>query len=242
MRTVESLLVTGLHACYGRVRVVEDVTLRVDRAEMVALVGRNGVGKTTSLLSIAGLRYGPGGGEVRVGGTDVSNASAHAIVRSGLVLVPEGHRVFKEMTVRDNLQLGAYPWRRARRAEIVADLDRVYHIFPALAQYRMKQVGALSGGQQQMVAVGQALMSRPKFLLLDEPMSGLAPALVDELYDSLRQLVRDGIGMLIVDQSIERALDRSDRFNVMDNGRVVLSGASEASAREAANAIVLGTR
>jgi branched-chain amino acid transport system ATP-binding protein len=144
--------------------------------------------------------------------------------------------------VRDNLQLGAYPRRRTRKAEIVADLDRVCHLFPALAQYSTKQVGSLSGGQQQMVAVGQALMSRPKFLMLDEPMSGLAPALVDELYDRLRELVRDGIGMLIVDQSIERALDRSDRFNVMDNGRVVLSGTSEPSAREAANAIVLGTQ
>jgi branched-chain amino acid transport system ATP-binding protein len=236
------LLVTGLHAGYGRVRVVEDVSLRVDQAEMVALVGRNGSGKTTSLLSIAGLRYGPGGGTVSVGDVDISSATAHAIAGSGLVLVPEGRRVFKEMTVRDNLKMGAYARRRGRRAEIAADLDHVYQVFPALAQYRMKQVGSLSGGQQQMVAVGQALMCRPSFLLLDEPMSGLAPALVDELYDRLRQLVCDGIGLLIVDQSIERALDRSDRFSVMDNGKIALSGTSERGAREAANAIVLGVR
>jgi len=238
----ESLVVTGLQASYGRVRIVEDVNLRLDRGEMVALVGRNGVGKTTSLLSIAGLRYGPGGGTVRVGDVDITRATPHAIVAAGVVLVPEGHRVFKELTVSDNLKLGAYSRRRRNRAEIAADMDRVTELFPILGQFALRQVGSLSGGQQQMVAVGQALMSRPRFLLLDEPMSGIAPTLVDELYDRLRQLVREGIGIVVVDQSIERALDRSDRFSVMDNGRIALTGTSNRSACEAANAIVLGVR
>lgn len=236
----EALVITGLQASYGRVRVVENVNLRVEPGEMVALVGRNGVGKTTSLLSVAGLRYGPGGGSVRVGAVDVSHSNAHGIVGSGLVLVPEGHRVFKDMSVQDNLKLGAYPRRRSHRAQLAGELERVCQLFPVLARFAGRQVGSLSGGQQQMVAVGQALMSNPKFLLLDEPMSGIAPALVAEMYERLRLLVEQGIGMIVVDQSIERAFRWSDRFCVMDNGRDVLSGTSEPSALEAANRIVLG--
>jgi branched-chain amino acid transport system ATP-binding protein len=222
------------------VRVVVDVTLHVDPAEMVALVGRNGAGKTTSLLSIAGLRYGPGSGTVRLGENDISRASPHEIVRLGLSLVPEGHRIFKEMTVQENLELGAFPRRRSDRARIQPDIARVCDLFPALGEYRGKQVGQLSGGQQQMVAVGQALMSQPSFLLLDEPMAGLSPGLVDEMYERLRELVSGGIGILIVDQSVDRVLEKSDRFAVMDNGRIALSGSSQRDALTRVNEIVLG--
>jgi branched-chain amino acid transport system ATP-binding protein len=234
------LEIAELRAGYGRVQVVNDVSMTVKAGEWVAVVGRNGAGKTTTLSAVCGLRYGPTGGTVRIDDHDVSKASAHDIVLAGVNLVPEGRRIFREMTVAENLRLGAYSRRRSARAEVANDLSRVYELFPALELYKSKVVGELSGGQQQMVAVGQKLMTRPKFLLLDEPTSGLAPALVDELYDRFAALAADGIGLLVVDQSVERVVDRSDRFYVMDDGRIVMAGVASRSALEGINAIILG--
>lgn len=238
--TEKTLSVESLQAGYGRVQVVVDVTFEARAGETVAIVGRNGAGKTTSLSAIAGLRYGMAGGKVTLGDRDITGASPLKIVESGLNLVAEGRRVFRDMTVTENLRLGAYTRRRRDRRQIPTDLERVRELFPALGVYRDKLVGQLSGGQQQMVAVGQAMMTRPTFLLLDEPTSGLAPALVDEMYESFRQLVADGIGIVVVDQSIERVLDWSDRYYVIDNGRTVLAGPSEPGAIGAINDIVLG--
>src|SRR4051794_13128678 len=237
----EALQVEGLAAGYGRVQVVFDISFTVEPGEMVAMVGRNGAGKTTTLVAIAGLRYGPGAGTVRIGEVDVSAASPNQIVRSGVKLVPEGRRLFRDMSVLENLRLGAFTRRRTDRGKLGEDLDRVFDLFPALARDRQRTVLSLSGGQQQMVAVGQALMTQPKFLLLDEPMSGLAPALIDSMYDTFLELLKQGIGMLIVDQNIERVLETSTRFYVVDSGRVVLEGGSEPGALANVTKIVLGS-
>jgi branched-chain amino acid transport system ATP-binding protein len=234
------LTVQGLQAGYGRVSVVTDVSFEVRPGETVALVGRNGAGKTTSLAAVSGLRYGLSGGSVRIGDLDITRFAPHQIAATGLKLVPEGRRIFRAMTVNENLRLGAYPHRRGSRQEIVDGLTRVHQLFPALATFAEKLTGELSGGQQQMVAIGQALMSRPQFLLLDEPSSGLAPALVDEMYDRFDELADQGMGLLFVDQSVERALERSGRYYLMDSGVIVETGASQPGALEGINAVILG--
>jgi branched-chain amino acid transport system ATP-binding protein len=242
MTSPDSLRVDGIRAGYGRVEIVTDVSFVVEPGEMVALVGRNGAGKTTALSAVAGLRFGSGGGTVKIGQTDASKLPAYSIVRAGLNLVLEGHRIFKEMTVWENLQLGAFTRRRSPRAEMASDLQRVCDLFPALEHHRQRQVAQLSGGQQQMVAVGQALMSRPKFLLLDEPTAGLSPVLVEDLYRAFRELVDQGLGLLIVDQSIERVLAMADRFYAMDDGRTLMDGiCGEPGAVDKVTAMVLGT-
>jgi branched-chain amino acid transport system ATP-binding protein len=242
MSTAEILEVSGLSASYGRVQVVNDVGFTVGPGEMVAMVGRNGAGKTTSLSAISGLRYGHGGGTVRVGSVDVSHASPSAVVLAGMKLVPEGRRIFREMTVYENLRLGAFLRRRKGRDDIDEDLRRVFELFPVLERDQKKDVSQLSGGQQQMVAVGQALMSRPRFLLLDEPSAGLAPTLIDEMYDRFTALAQEGIGVLIVDQNIERVLESTSRFYVVDDGHVVLDGrCSDPGVLESVTRVVLGS-
>jgi branched-chain amino acid transport system ATP-binding protein len=233
-----SLDVDSLSAGYGRIRVVSDVSFTVTQGEVVAIVGRNGAGKTTSLSAVAGLRYGPCGGSVTVAGVDVTGSSTVRVVRSGLSLVREGRRIFRDMTVLENVRLGAFTRRKTKN--LGTDLDYVYELFPTLRKYGAKLAGELSGGQQQMVAIGQALMNRPKFLLLDEPASGLAPAVVEEMYDRLRLLADDGMGVAIVDQSVERILRWSDRFYVFESGRTALSGASQSASIERINEIILG--
>jgi branched-chain amino acid transport system ATP-binding protein len=208
---------------------------------MVALVGRNGAGKSTTLAAVAGLRYSACGGRVTLGGTDLTVATSDEIVRAGLKLVPEGRRLFREMSVHENLRLGAFLRRREGRRAIDNDIARVYDLFPALAVARNKTVLSLSGGQQQMVAVGQALMTRPRFLALDEPTAGLAPTLIDTLYEAFTALSRDGIGLLIVDQNIERVLESTSRFYVVDTGRVVLDGPCTPGALDQVVKIVLGS-
>jgi len=234
------LRVQGLCTGYGRVQVVTDLSLRLLPGEEVALLGRNGVGKTTSLAAIAGLRYGPTRGTVKIGERDVSRSTPNEILKAGVGLVPEGHRIFHEMSVMENLRLGAFSRRRSGRKELKSDLDRVWELFPPLLRFSDKITGALSGGQQQMVAIGQALMSRPKFLLLDEPAAGLAPTLVDEIYETLHRLVCDGLGLLVVEQSIERALERSQRYYVMESGTIAAEGVSSAGQVDVINPIVLG--
>ena len=238
----KGLVIEGLCAGYGRVKVVSDFTMSIAPGEMVALVGRNGAGKSTSLAALAGLRFGQAGGRVTVDGDEITSATPNAIVLAGLSLVPEGRRIFRDMTVIENLRLGAFARRRRARREIPQDIERVYELFPVLSKYSSKVAGELSGGQQQMVAIGQALMSRPTYLLLDEPASGVAPVLVDEIYDTIERLVvNDGLGVVVVDQSIERALERTRRFYVMDNGAIVLDGDSTAASIAEINPILLGT-
>jgi branched-chain amino acid transport system ATP-binding protein len=235
-----SLVVEHLRAGYGRIEVVTDVSFEVSSGEFVAVVGRNGAGKTTSLAAVAGLRYGMSGGTVKAADKDISSATPLHAVRSGVMLVREGRRIFRDMSTRENLILGAYTHRRRGRRALAPDLDRVCTLFPSLGTFSKKLVGELSGGQQQMVAVGQALMSNPKFLLLDEPASGLAPALVDVMYETLTTLTREGLGIVVVDQSIERILEWSSRYYVFENGRTALEGRSEPAAVRQINDVVLG--
>ena len=236
------LEVVGLHSGYGGMEVVSDVALEINLGEIVALVGRNGAGKTTTLAAIAGLRRGKSSGRVRLGDTDITHLRPAQIVATGLAYVPAGHRVFAGLTVLENLRLGAFARRRnvSPRA-LRAGLERGFEQFPVLSDYQSRTAGHLSGGEQQMLAIAQALMADPHVILLDEPTSGLAPTVVQTIYAALTNLRETGIGVLVVEQSVERALERSDRCYVMERGRVELSGrAGDIAADERVEMIVRG--
>ena len=236
------LAISELHAGYGSLRAVAGVSLHVNEVETVALVGRNGAGKTTTLLAVAGLRYGRFPGTVTLAGTDLSSASPGQIVQAGLAHVPEGHRIFRSLSVEENLRLGAYTRRRSGQKAIAAAIERVYDLFPILRTYAARNAGFLSGGEQQMVALGQALMANPKVLMLDEPTSGLAPMIIRGIYDAINKLHDEGLAILIVEQSIPRALANSTRCYVMERGRIVISGdSSDLANNEHVFAIVRGT-
>lgn len=240
-RAGEPLLrVQGLTAGYGPMEVVHGVDLEVAAGELACVVGRNGAGKSTTLLALAGVRQGRFGGSVKLGDTDLSRSPVRSVVAAGLCLVPEGHRVFPEMSVAENLRMGAYGLRHSP-AKIDAQFELVYDLFEALSRDRRKPAGNLSGGQQQMVAIGQAIMSRPKLLMLDEPSSGLALVVVDHIYQAIRRLKEENIGLLVVEQNVERALRESDRCYVLEGGKVELEGPSSVlAADERVNEIVTG--
>jgi branched-chain amino acid transport system ATP-binding protein len=236
------LEVSELHAGYGSLLAVEGISLQIGAAETVALIGRNGAGKTTSLLAIAGLRYGRFPGKVTLNGTDVSKATPRQLVEAGLAHVPEGHRIFASLNVEENLMLGAYTRRRQGRKAAATTMERVFELFPILRTYATRNAGFLSGGEQQMVAIGQALMAEPRVLMLDEPTSGLAPIVIRTIYDAVAQLRDQGMAVLIVEQSVPRALANSSRCYVMERGRIVISGESSALAEnDHVSAIVRGT-
>jgi branched-chain amino acid transport system ATP-binding protein len=236
------LVVSGLCAGYGTMEVVSRVSLEVAAGETVALIGRNGAGKSTLLMAIAGMRYGSFAGSVLFDGRDLSRASAKQVVEAGIAHVPEGHRVFTQLTVAENLSLGAYRRRRAPRSELDASLGRVFELFPVLRRYARRDAGLLSGGEQQMVAIGQALMVDPQVLMLDEPTSGLALPVVQLILDVISELRAKGLGILIVEQSVTRALSVSDRCYLMERGSIVIEGDSAALAtNERIPNIVRGT-
>jgi len=236
------LVVSDLNAGYGSLKAVDGISLQVGEAETVALIGRNGAGKTTSLLAIAGLRYGRFPGTVKLGGADVSRSSPRQIVDAGLSHVPEGHRIFASLTVEENLRLGAYTRRRAGRKAVASTMENVYDLFPILRTYASRNAGFLSGGEQQMVAIGQALMAEPRVLMMDEPTSGLAPLVVRAIYEAIGRLREQGLAILLVEQSVPRALANSNRCYVMERGRIVISGDSAMLAQdEHVFAIVRGT-
>ena len=215
-------MVDDLHVSYGNIRALRGVSLAVEGGTICAMVGANGAGKTTTLNAICGLRT-LIRGRVLLDGRDVTGIPAHDLVPLGLVQVPEGRRVFSRLTVRENLGMGAFR-RRAGRAELGADLDRVLAIFPRL-QERMTQVaGTLSGGEQQMLAMGRAMMSKPRMLLMDEPSMGLAPQFVDQLFDTIVAINRLGVTVLLVEQNAFMALEIAQMAYVLQSGEVVLSG------------------
>jgi branched-chain amino acid transport system ATP-binding protein len=216
------LRVETITSSYGRIAVLRDVSLNVSEGEMVALIGSNGAGKTTLLRAISGVQP-IGSGAISFDGKSINALSAHARVRAGIAQVPEGRQVFAPLPVADNLRLGA--WTR-RDAEINHDLDQVYATFPALAEKRHIAAGALSGGQQQMLAIGRALMARPKLLLLDEPSMGLAPMLAEQILANVAALKTQGLTVLLVEQNAHAALAIADRAYVLETGRVTLSGES----------------
>jgi ABC-type branched-subunit amino acid transport system ATPase component len=215
------LEIANLDVAHGDVRAVSGVSLTVGAGEIVALLGPNGAGKSTLLNCAAGLLR-PRAGAVRFDGEDLTGVHAHEIVQRGLALVPEGRRLFGGMTVEDNLELGAFAERA--RAGRQASLERVLALFPALAERRRQIVAALSGGQQQMVAVGRALMTNPRLLMLDEPSLGIAPRLVRAIMDALAEINRGGVAVFLVEQNVQAALGLAHRAYVLESGRIALQG------------------
>src|SRR5262245_64573040 len=215
-----------ISAFYGKHRALDGVSLDVDRGELVVILGANGAGKTTLLKVIAGLVPAAAGSRVRIGGREPAGVSAHQIVEAGLALVPEGRGIFGEMTVRENLLLGAFP-ARARRNE-GATLDMVLELFPRLRERLQQVVRTMSGGEQQMVAIGRALMTSPGIILLDEPSLGLAPIICAELFAALARIRSTGVGILLVEQNARLSLKVADRRYLIESGRIVGSGCAEA--------------
>lgn len=216
--------IDNLCSRYGRIEVLHGASLNVSAGEIVTLVGSNGAGKTTLLRAISGVQP-VSGGAIRFNGQAVQNTPAHRRVSLGIAQVPEGRQVFAPLSVEDNLKLGA--WTRAD-AEISGDMEGVYETFPALREKRQMPAGALSGGQQQMLAMGRALMARPKLMLLDEPSMGLAPMIVDQIFEIIAGLKQRGITVLLVEQNAYAALAIADRGYVMETGRIALSGTGRA--------------
>ena len=206
---------------YGPIRAVRDVDLRVAPGEVVALIGANGAGKSTTLRTIAGLLR-PAGGSIRFDDAEVAGARPHRLVRQGLVLVPEGRGILTRLSVLDNLLLGATT-RRDRR-EVAADLERAYARFPTLGERQDQSAGTLSGGEQQMLAIARALMARPRLLMLDEPSLGLAPLVVREIFAAIADLKASGVTILLVEQNARAALEIADRGYVLETGRVAITG------------------
>ena len=211
--------IVDLHVHFGGIHALKGVSLEVNDGEIVTLIGANGAGKTTALRTASGLIK-PTSGAIRIDGVDITKTSAQDRVRQGLVQVPEGRRIFPQMTVLENLDLGAY----LRRDNTDADLERIYESFPVLADRRKQAAGTLSGGEQQMLAMGRALMSKPRILLLDEPSMGLAPLLVAEIFEIIKRVNETGTTVLLVEQNANMALQIADRGYVMETGTIVLSG------------------
>ncbi|MBU0602101.1 MAG: ABC transporter ATP-binding protein [Gammaproteobacteria bacterium] len=216
------LQVRQLEVHYGGICAVKGIDLDVAPGEKVALIGANGAGKTSTLKAIA--RMLPASGEVRLDGDDISQAAPHTLVGRGLALVPEGRGVFARLSVRENLEMGAYV--RHDSSAIAADIERVFGMLPRLKERAAQTAGTLSGGEQQMLAIGRALMSRPRLLLLDEPSMGLSPIMVDTVFGVIRDVVREGVTLLLVEQNARLALSVCDRGCVMESGRVTLCAPS----------------
>ena len=214
------LEIAGLHAGYGAIEILRGVDLAVGAGEIVALLGSNGAGKSTLNNNISGL-YRPFGGSIRFEGKEIGGAPSTRIVAAGLVQVPEGRRVFPNLTVRENLEMGSYRRGKAARAQ---NLDRVTAIFPRLKERWTQLAGTLSGGEQQMLAIGRGLMSEPKLLILDEPSLGLSPILVEEMFALIARINADGLAILLVEQNVVQSLAVAHRAYVLENGRIALSG------------------
>ena len=219
------LALQQLQVSYGGIRAVKGVDLEVGAGELVCLIGANGAGKTTTLKAITGLVR-PAGGRIVYDGDEISGRRVHEIARRGLAMVPEGRGVFAQLTILENLSMGAYA--RNDRAEVQSDVERVFGLFPRLKERRTQTAGTLSGGEQQMLAMARAMMSRPKLLLLDEPSMGLAPLMVERIFEVVRAIAAEGVTLLLVEQNARLALETSHRGYVLDGGLVTISGEARA--------------
>lgn len=217
------LSVQGMDVFYGPIRALWGVSLEVGEGEIVALVGSNGAGKTTTLKTVMGVLK-SASGRMFLDGADISRAPAHQIVEMGITLVPEGRGIFPEMSVQENLDLGAYPQRA--RAKMADSLQWVYRLFPIIKERRRQTAGTLSGGEQQMLAIGRALMSHPSLLMLDEPSLGLSPLLTLEIFKLIADIRKEGVTVLLVEQNVYQALKVSDRAYVLETGKVAMHGKS----------------
>jgi len=219
------LALEGLKVAYGGIQAVRGIDLVVGKGELVCLIGANGAGKTTTLKGITGLQP-VSGGTVRYEGEDVTGAPAFQLVRRGLAMVPEGRGVFGGLTIEENLAMGAYT--RSDRDGIRTDVERVFALFPRLKERRRQTAGTLSGGEQQMLAMGRALMSRPSLLLLDEPSMGLAPLMVQKVFETVLEVSGEGVTILLIEQNAKLALEVSHRGYVMESGEITLAGDAKA--------------
>ena len=210
-----------VHTYYGAIHALKGISLEVREGEIVTLIGANGAGKSTTLRSINGLNH-PRMGTIRFQGREITDTPPHVIVKMGVAQSPEGRRLFPRMTVLENLEMGAF--QRADRAAMAEDLERVYALFPRLHERHGQKAGTLSGGEQQMCAIGRALMARPKLLMLDEPTLGLAPILVRRIFETVQAINGRGVTVLLVEQNVRQALALAHRGCVLENGRLVLSG------------------
>jgi branched-chain amino acid transport system ATP-binding protein len=218
------LEVDKIRSGYGEIQVLWDVSLKVEEGEFVAIVGANGAGKSTLLKTIAGIIK-QKSGTITFEENNIEGLSAHSIVPMGIALVPEGRRVFPYMTVRENLDMGAYSVKK--QESIQANLEWVYSLFPKLKERQKQLAGTFSGGEQQMLVIGRALMSRPRFLMLDEPSLGLQPNIVSNVFESLQVLHKEGVTILLVEQNVRKSLEIAQRGYVLEHGRIVMSGDSE---------------
>ncbi|MCZ7565986.1 MAG: ABC transporter ATP-binding protein [Burkholderiales bacterium] len=211
----------GLEVAYGGIKAVKGIDLAVARGELVCLIGANGAGKTTTLKAVCGLVY-PRAGRVYYDGDDITGTPSHRPVARGLAMVPEGRGIFRQLTVEENLAMGAFV--RGDRQGVRRDLEQVFELFPRLAERRTQSGGTLSGGEQQMLAIGRAMMSRPKLLLLDEPSMGLAPLLVQRIFQTVQEISREGVTILLIEQNARLALEIAVRGYVMESGTITLAG------------------
>ncbi len=214
------LSVRQLNVSYGGIQAVKNLSLDLYPGELVSLIGANGAGKTTTLKAICGLLQ-PASGEVRYQGRAIKGQGAWELVSQGLVMVPEGRGIFTRMTIEENLRMGAY---LRRDAEVESDIEAIYTRFPRLKERHRQLAGTLSGGEQQMLAMGRALLAKPKLLLLDEPSMGLAPIMVEQIFQVVQEVAQQGVTVLLVEQNAHRALELADRAYVLDSGEMVLSG------------------
>ncbi len=215
------LVLKDLHVAYGGIKAVKGIDLTVEAGELVCLIGANGAGKTTTLKAISGLIR-TESGRIEYDGADIANRRAFEIARRGLALVPEGRGVFPQLTIAENLAMGAYS--RDDAPGIAEDTERLFGLFPRLKERARQTAGTLSGGEQQMLAIARALMSRPRLLLLDEPSMGLAPLMVEKIFEVIRSVAADGVTLLLVEQNARLALEASDRGYVLESGLVTLAG------------------
>jgi branched-chain amino acid transport system ATP-binding protein len=222
------LEVSGIHTFYGAIEALKGVSLTVDEGEVVTLIGSNGAGKSTTLRSVCGLTP-ASAGTITFAGENITRVTAHEIVTRGIALSPEGRRCFARMTVRENLDLGAF---RRRGASIAEDMERVFALFPRLKEREKQKAGTMSGGEQQMLAIGRALMASPRLLLLDEPSLGIAPVLVDQIYSTITEIARSGTAILLVEQNANRALAAATRGYVLESGTIALTGDSVSLQRD----------
>jgi branched-chain amino acid transport system ATP-binding protein len=219
------LEIEDIHTYYGSIQALKGISLTVNEGEVVTLLGANGAGKTTTLRSINGLNR-PRRGSIRFQGRDITTVAPHEIVKRGIAQSPEGRRLFPRMSVTENLEMGAF--QRKDKSEIREDMERVFELFPRLQERRNQHAGTMSGGEQQMCAIGRALMARPKLLLLDEPSLGLAPIFVERIFDIVKQINEQGTSILLVEQNALMALDHAHRGYVLETGHIVLADSAEA--------------
>ena len=227
----QMLSVDHLNVCYGAIQAIRDISFHVNEGEIVTLIGANGAGKTTTMHAISGLLK-PKAGTIDFMGNRISEMEAHKIIRLGLAQVPEGRRVFSQLSVQENLTMGAFT-RKDGAAAVAQDMEKIYDRLPRLRERRHQAAGTLSGGEQQMLAIGRALMSKPKMLLLDEPSMGLSPLLVKEIFKSIQDVNRDGMTVLLVEQNAKMALEIANRAYVLETGMIKMEG----DAKELANDI-----